>query len=108
MAKCKAYQPLELDFIQVKGRSRPTRIYTLQNLLDDDAKVTQLLRLHAEFLSAYRTQRWDEAEAAIGRCRSVGVERLETYYALFMARIGTLRYAGLPSDWDGAYALSEK
>jgi len=107
MAKCKAYQPLELDFIQVKGRGRPTRIYTLQSLLDDD-KVARLVPVHESFLAAYRGQRWDEAEAAIGRCRGIGVEKLDAYYALFMARIGTLRYAGLPSDWDGAYALTEK
>jgi adenylate cyclase len=108
MAKCKAYQPLELDFIQVKGRSRPTRIYTLQSLLDDEEKVARLLGTHASFLAAYRAQRWDEAESAIGQCRSFGVARLDAYYSLFMARIGTLRTTALPFDWDGAYALTEK
>ena len=71
-------------------------------------KVARLLPAHARFLGAYRAQRWDEAEAAIVQCRSVGIERLDAYYALFMARVGALRSAGLPSDWNGAYALTEK
>jgi adenylate cyclase len=108
MAKCPVYQSLELDFIQVKGRTKPTRIYTLPVLLDDDAKVARLRASHDGFLAAYRAQRWDEAEAAIAQCRGIGVARLDAYYSLFMTRIGTLRYAGLPADWDGAYALTEK
>ena len=108
MAKCPTYQSLELDFIQVKGRTKPTRIYTLPVLLDDAEKVARLRVTHDGFLTAYRAQRWDEAEAAIAQCRAVGVAKLEAYYSLFMTRIGTLRYAGLPADWDGAYALTEK
>src|SRR6516225_844210 len=46
---------IELDVVMVKGRERPTRIYTLQQLLGSD--LNQLARLqceHKKFLEAYR------------------------------------------------------
>ena len=48
------------------------------------------------------------AERALAACREIGVVKLETYYALFAARIAELRMAPLPSDWDGSFAMTEK
>jgi adenylate cyclase len=109
LAACADLAVLELDFIQVKGRPKPTRVFMLAALLECGANVIADLRpLHAEFLQAYRAQRWDEAEALIAKCRSLGIEVLETYYGILRARIASLRVAAPPADWNGAYVMMEK
>ena len=107
-AKCEDLATTEIDFIQVKGRTRPTRIYTLDILLNDKDKLAALKPAHVRFLAAYRAQRWDEAERLIAACRDAGIKALDVYYTLFAARIPVLRAAALPANWDGAYALTEK
>jgi adenylate cyclase len=104
-----SFPVLELDMVAVKGRGRPTRVYTLLALLGDDPdQLDRLEQRHKVFLDAYRWQRWDDAERALAACREIGVVKLETYYALFAARIAELRMAPLPSDWDGSFAMTEK
>jgi adenylate cyclase len=99
----------ELDLIQVKGRSQPTRIYTLTELLGHDPEMLVNLRaLQDEFLRAYRRQDWDGAEKLLARCRAAGCEALAGYYQVFADRISVLRSAVLSPGWDGAYAMTEK
>jgi adenylate cyclase len=100
---------LELDTVAVKGRTRPTQIYTLVEMLGGNK--TQLERLkekHRAFLAAYRNQQWDAAEQLTRDCRDIGVSQLDTCYSLFASRISLLRQTPLPSDWDGSYAMTEK
>jgi len=100
---------LELDTVAVKGRTRPTQIYTFVEMLGGEK--TQLERLeerHRAFLAAYRNQEWDAAERLINDCRSIGVSQLDTCYSLFTERIGLLRNASLPTDWDGSFTMTEK
>jgi adenylate cyclase len=100
---------LELDMVAVKGRTRPTQIYTFIDMLGGEK--TQLERLqerHKAFLAAYRNQEWDAAERLINDCRNIGVSQLDTCYSLFTERIGLLRQASLPADWDGSFTMTEK
>ena len=99
----------ELDLIQVKGRTQPTRIFTLAELLDcDAARLARLRAVQDDFLGAYRAQRWNDAEAALTECYVIGCKGLDSYYGVFAERIASLRHAGLAADWDGAYAMTEK
>jgi adenylate cyclase len=103
------FAALELDAVRVKGRRRATRLFTLVELLHDDrARRDSLRPIHAQFLEAYRCQCWVEAEVLIAKCREIGVAQLETYYAMFASRIELLRQTTLPSDWDGAFEMTEK
>ncbi len=100
---------LELDLVRVKGRARPTTIYTFLDLLGDDANSLTLLRdMHERFLVYYRKQEWDAAEAAVRECRALGINGLETYYGLFAARIASFRASPPPAGWDGAFTALEK
>ena len=95
--------------VAVKGRTRPTQIYTFVEMLGGNK--TQLERLkekHRAFLAAYRNQQWDTAEQLTRDCRDIGVSQLDTCYSLFASRINLLRQTPLPSDWDGSYAMTEK
>ncbi|MGH7249952.1 MAG: adenylate/guanylate cyclase domain-containing protein, partial [Minisyncoccia bacterium] len=100
---------LELDSVAVKGRTRATQIYTFVDMLG--AEKMQLERLeerHGAFLAAYRNQEWDAAERLINDCRNIGVTQLDTCYSLFAERIGMLRQASLPPNWDGSFTMTEK
>jgi adenylate cyclase len=100
---------LEIDLILVKGRAKPTRIFTLIDLLDsDEAVVARLRPLHEKFVAAYRAQQWDEARREIENCRTAGCGTLENYYTIFAQRIAALETAQLPAGWDGAFAMTEK
>jgi adenylate cyclase len=100
---------LELDLVRVKGRAKPTTIYTFLGLLEGDANdLIHLPDRHGRFLDYYRKQEWDAAEAAVRECCSLGISGLETYYALFAARIASFRASPPPAGWDGAYTALEK
>ncbi len=82
---------LELDLVRVKGRTEPTRIYTLLEVLHpEQAARERLIASHANFLGAYRAQKWDDAEAAMTECLGVG---LDSYYAVLTKRIAEHRAA---------------
>jgi adenylate cyclase len=107
--QCPGLAVLELDLIRVKGRARPTRIFGLAGVLGSNAaEIARLRPLHDEFLRAYRAQNWDETEMLITHCRKASAGALDTYYAVFLARIKTLRSVAPGLDWDGAYGLTEK
>ncbi len=103
------FAALELDLVRVSGREKPTAIFTFCSLLtDDEAKTMQLQRDHAEFLRAYRANRWDEAEAAITRCQALGLTGLDAYYAVFRSRIAAYHVTPPPADWGGVFTATEK
>jgi adenylate cyclase len=100
---------LELDLVRVKGRGEPTRIFTLLAVTRAGEPERAALQAgHASFLESYRSQKWDEAEAAIGRCLMSGVRGMEGYYAVFTERIAGMRANPPPLDWDGAFTSLEK
>jgi len=67
-----------------------------------------LRQLHAQLLGAYRAQKWEDADTLLGKCRSLDIAALATYYDVFSARIANLRAETPPANWDGAYAMTEK
>jgi adenylate cyclase len=109
LARAKDFPTLELDSVQVKGRTRPVYIYTFLELLGADRpKLERLQTVHLQFLTAYRAQQWTDAQQLLAACRGIAVPALDHCYALFAARIATLRKTGLPSDWDGSFTITEK
>jgi adenylate cyclase len=103
------FPALELDFVQVKGRTRPERVYTFVQLLQgSEPDLQSLRRMHLDYLAAYRQQRWDEAQRLVVECRNVGVPELDGYYAHVEDRIRSMRTLPLPGDWDGSFEMTEK
>ena len=100
---------IELDMIRVKGRSEPSRLYTLQGCLAASPdRLGQLLPSHEAMLAAYRTRAWDAADAAIVACRAAGVPALEKIYGIYQSRIAAWRETPPPADWDGVFTATEK
>jgi len=100
---------LELDSVQVKGKTQATRLYTLlPSLSTGQEKLGKLSDKYPEFLSAYRKQQWDDAERLLGDCHSIGITALDNCYQTFRSRIAVLRNTALGPDWDGSFAMTEK
>jgi adenylate cyclase len=100
---------LELDLIRVKGRKRPTRIYTMLDSLNGDRALLERLAVpHSEFLNAYRGRQWDLACTTIETCRALKVAALDYFYHGYIERIADHRSNPLPDDWDGAYTALSK
>lgn len=101
---------LELDVVRVKGRTRPTRIYTFLDLMGEETK--DLPAMQTEFLAAYRKREWDSAESVMKRTRAhlraLGISGLDSYYDLFASRVADFRSNPPPADWDGAFTALEK
>jgi adenylate cyclase len=105
----RGFTALELDLVRVKGRGRPSPIFTFSQLLhDDESLLARLRHTHNEFLAHFRAQEWQKAEQAIAECRSYEVQRMEHYYALFQSRIADFKAAPPPNDWDGVFTAHEK
>ncbi len=107
----KDVRALELDLVRVKGRTRPTRIYTFLDLVGG-GKTGELPALQEEFLAAYRKKEWDNAESVMERTRAhlqtLGISELDSYYSLFASRIAGYRSNPPSADWDGSFTAIEK
>ncbi len=101
---------LEIDLLKMKGKTAATRIFAL--LGDGEVKEGQafiaLTAKHRDFLSRYRAQDWDAADALSIECENIAGAQLNRLYTLYRERIAAFRITPPPSDWDGtAEALSK-
>ncbi len=90
----------EVDLVRVKGKAQPTRIY---ELLADGQPASDRF---AEGLTAYRQQRWDDAEAAFRTCLTDAPD--DPVPPVFLARVAAFRADPPGPDWDGVWGFLTK
>ena len=100
---------IEIDHVVVKGKEEAIRIFAL---LGDEAlgrsdEFAQFCAMHREMLEAYRKGLWDEAGAALDRCRTME-PRLSGLYDVYAARIGNFIAVPPPPEWNGVYIAESK
>ena len=100
---------LELDLIAVKGKSEAVRIYSLYGggEMAESEDFRKFRAQHDEMLAAYRSQKWDEAEALIAGLRQQENSN-QVLYDLYMDRIAEYRANPPKPDWDGVYVAESK
>ena len=111
------YASLELDLIQVKGRTEPERIFALlgrENMAESVDFITHKQN-HDAFLAAYRAQDWDKAREFISTCRQSDKYGLDTLYNVYEARNNVYEariaeFSNKPAihDWDGVFVALDK
>lgn len=102
---------MEIDFIKVKGKTEPERIYALLGAesLAKEQSFNDLAKATEDFLAAFRDCKWDEAEALLAHARTLsGPHKLESFFDLYATRIVELRQSPPPPDWDGSIVSLEK
>jgi len=102
-----AIETRELDFVMVKGKHQPIRVYELIGLSGQtDEKLLKKARAFEAALELYRARRFEEAEAAFAALPSAhGPDHASDEYA---ARCRHFRAEPPPPDWNGSWALTEK
>lgn len=96
---------IELDLIQVKGKTEPVRVYALLGeAAGSDATIEHDA---AAMLTAYRKQQWDEAERFARRLPQHR-EDLQTLCDLYLERIADFKKSPPPEKWNGVYVAKSK
>jgi adenylate cyclase len=102
---------LELDLIQVKGKSQAVRIFSL---IGDEAVAAnpdfQALKVeHDRMLAFYRAQDWVNARSQIDRCHMAMRQfNLAGVYILYSGRLRDFERSPPPKDWNGVYVAESK
>ena len=96
----------ELDFITVKGKTEPVRIYEiLQTSEKAAAKLYDIKSLFEKGLSCYRRKLWDKAEMFFTEC----VKRYSDQPSMvFLERISHFKITPPPAKWDGVFRMDVK
>jgi adenylate cyclase len=98
----------EIDFIRVKGKSRPVVVFNLIGLRGPDtSSVTySAIRLFEQGLHAYQARGWDAASTLFAQVlKAWPTDRAAQ---VFIDRCRELKVTGVPPDWDGVYVMNEK
>ncbi len=101
------FKCFELDLISVKGKSEPVSIYTVFEELKDTSDIENFMKEHIQFLSNYRSKKWDDAMKHIDKYR-FSIPEFTLYYTLFFERINDLSKQSLPDEWAGVYVATTK
>lgn len=96
----------ELDFIKVKGKNEPVRIYEiLQTKTAAVDKLYEIKDLFEKGLAAYRKQSWDKAESMFQLCN----EKYQDMPSIvFLDRIAHFKTNPPPKKWDGVFEMKVK
>jgi adenylate cyclase len=103
------YFVLELDCIAVKGKTQGVNIFTvLETDSNSMVEYLQTRELHDLMLAHYREQKWSSALNLLEKLKGEFDSNMDHYYDMMIERIGELREANLPNDWDGVYRATSK
>lgn len=102
---------MELDLIQVKGKTASVRIYTLLGdaSFAQDADFLKLKNTFESMLATYRSQQFSEAANLLVACRTLKLsDQVEDLLDLYAGRIAEYENTPPPADWDGVYIAQSK
>lgn len=96
----------ELDFITVKGKTQPVRIYEiLQESKIAADKLLEIKNLFESGLALYREQKWDESEEKFSEC---ALKYNDMPSVVFMDRIRHFKKNPPGENWDGVFKMNSK
>ncbi len=96
----------ELDFITVKGKTEPVRIFEiLQTKAMASDKLFDIKDLFEKGLAAYRKQQWDKAEEMFRLCNE---KYNDMPSVVFLDRIEHFKNNPPPKKWDGVFVMKIK
>jgi adenylate cyclase len=109
---------MELDLVQVKGKTEPVMLHTLlgNEELARREDFQAFKQLFHEMIEAYRNREWDQAESLLATCKQAmpeglvldPVTKLNVLFEFYAERIGDCRSTPPPDGWRGEYIAMSK
>jgi adenylate cyclase len=96
----------ELDWVRVKGKKLPVKIYELLSKKEGEIKWKELISNFEEGLALYRASRWDEATVAFQKTLAIRPE--DAASKLYIERCKNLKENPPPAPWDGVFTMTKK
>jgi adenylate cyclase len=96
-----------LDFLKVKGKAIPIRIFELVGRAGSISQVqADIIGLFTEGLQLYRQREFDRAIEVFTRVQAIDPNKIPS--ELYLKRCAELSRQTLPDGWDGVYTMTSK
>jgi hypothetical protein len=96
----------ELDFIAVKGKTEPVRIFEiLQEKGSASPRHTTIAKAFETGLTAYRARQWNDAASAF---HGLVTDYQDGPSAIFLERVAHFQKNPPSDDWDGVFRMEVK
>ena len=96
----------ELDFVRVKGKVKPVRIYELLAEKKDEARHKDMLDAFAHALAVYREGKFNDAIPAF--LKVLDIHPGDAVSMMFMERCMNLKEQPPVLPWDGVFVMMKK
>ncbi len=97
----------QLDFIKVKGKTRPVKIYELLSTKGHlDSEKHKVMKVFEEGLKLYREQLWDAARAKFQE--ALALDLTDGPSPVYIDRCEYYQKNSPPKDWDGSFEMKTK
>jgi len=96
----------QLDWVKVKGKERPIKIYELMGEKNDGSKLKEISEMFESGLKSYMERDWDKAKGYFHNVLKVRDD--DEPSKVFLSRVDMLRKTELPPDWDGVFIMTKK
>jgi adenylate cyclase len=102
---------IQLDRIQVKGKTVPVDIYCVlgDETVNETPEFQALRKRHGEMLNAYKAQDWAAQTRILNECRDMSKEyKLDILYDLYEGRRDDYIVSPPGDEWDGVFIATSK
>jgi adenylate cyclase len=96
----------ELDWVRVKGKKLPVKIYELLGEKKDESKWKDFIAGFEEGLALYRAAKWDEAIASFQKV--LGIRAEDEASRIYIERCKNLKEQPPAQPWDGVFIMKTK
>ncbi|MBN2359348.1 MAG: adenylate/guanylate cyclase domain-containing protein, partial [Deltaproteobacteria bacterium] len=101
----------ELDFVAVKGKREPVRIFEVMGMGEPAAWQQTLIATFEQGLAAYRKQEWEPAIELFRRCLLLKKEATgqpDKTSHTYLERVRLMQQNPPGGDWDGVWRMTKK
>lgn len=100
---------LELDYVTVKGKDKPVKIYEPIGLsIENSKELRQEIRRFNKALALYREQKWELAENEIFSLQQSSNTKDRRVYAIYLERIAYFKSNPPAENWNGVFEHTSK
>jgi adenylate cyclase len=96
----------ELDWVRVKGKNKPVKIFELLGEKKDEGNWKDLIVSFEKGLILYREAKWDEAIESFQQVLTIRADDFVS--SLYIERCKNLKEQPPAKPWDGVFIMTKK